>query len=78
LHIVMALQGTDSLEKEPENITKLAYTAVAAPGPSSDSTDPHDIHDLTDYIPTGKPATKKEVWSYYTYYAGNNGIGSAQ
>lgn len=25
-----------------------------------------------------KPATKKELFSYYAYYAGNNGIGSFQ
>lgn len=24
------------------------------------------------------PATRKELWSYYAYYAGNNGIGSFQ
>lgn len=28
--------------------------------------------------PVGPPATKKEVWAYYTYYAGNNGIGAFQ
>lgn len=76
---IMALRGTDLHEKGLDHITNLAYTAVAAPGPSSnDSTDPHDIHDLNDYIPSGPPATKKEVWSYYAYYAGNNGIGSFQ
>ena len=24
------------------------------------------------------PATRRELWSYYAYYAGNNGIGSFQ
>ncbi|RDL40561.1 uncharacterized protein BP5553_00540 [Venustampulla echinocandica] len=67
-----------------DHISKLAFTAVAAPNPSSDSTSsrahrqPHEIPDLDHYVPKGPPATKKEVWSYYAYYAGNNGIGSFQ
>ena len=28
--------------------------------------------------PYGPPATKREVWSYYAYFAANNGIGSFQ
>jgi MFS-type transporter involved in bile tolerance (Atg22 family) len=61
-------------------IDKLPFTAVAAPGPTSsnNSTAPHEIKDLSQYTPQGAPATKKEVYSYYTYYAGNNGIGSFQ
>jgi len=31
-----------------------------------------------DQYGDGTPATKKELYSYYTYYAGNNGIGSFQ
>ncbi|CAG8949663.1 hypothetical protein HYFRA_00003981 [Hymenoscyphus fraxineus] len=50
---------------------------VASAGSSNDSgqqlyTNPH----LAE--PVGPPATKKEVWAYYTYYAGNNGIGAFQ
>ena len=26
----------------------------------------------------GPPATKREVWSYYAYFAANNGLGSFQ
>jgi hypothetical protein len=67
---------------ENETINKLPFTAVAAPDPQSY----HDSEDAeasksTDYtIPqtTGPPATRKELWSYYAYYAGNNGIGSFQ
>lgn len=68
-------------EKEDEHIDKLAFTAVAAPAqPSSknDSSNPHIIRDLDQYAPHGPPATRKEVWSYYLYYAANNGIGSFQ
>jgi hypothetical protein len=67
-------------EGEDDHISKLAFTAVAAPGqPSSiDSSKPHEIHDLDQYVPQGPPASTKEVWSYYAYYAGNNGIGSFQ
>lgn len=32
----------------------------------------------TENGPYGTPATRKELWSYYAYYAGNNGIGSFQ
>lgn len=67
-------------EGETDHISKLAFTAVAAPG-SDDSTrphNPHEIQDLNQYVPVGAPASKKEVFSYYAYYAGNNGIGSFQ
>ncbi len=75
---------TELQEYKPEgvddHISKLAFTAVAAPGPGSStgSNAPHEIHDLDQYVPFGPPATKKEVYSYYAYYAGNNGIGSFQ
>ncbi len=67
-------------ESDPNHISKLPFTAVAAPDPGSsgDSAYPHEIKDLDHYIPKGPPATNKEVWSYYAYYAGNNGIGSFQ
>jgi len=67
-------------EGEQDHISKLPFTAVAAPDPTypSNSTAPHEIRDLDQYIAKGPPATKREVISYYTYYAGNNGIGSFQ
>ncbi|CZR62665.1 related to AUT4-breakdown of autophagic vesicles inside the vacuole [Phialocephala subalpina] len=66
-------------EGEGDHISKLAFTAVAAPGPTDESTRAsHEIRDLDQYTPSGAPATRKEVWSYYAYYAGNNGIGSFQ
>ncbi|CZR54319.1 related to AUT4-breakdown of autophagic vesicles inside the vacuole [Phialocephala subalpina] len=79
----MAANGEYRPEGEDDHISKLAFTAVAAPGPGSsdESTtphNPHEIRDLDQYIPVGAPATKKEVISYYAYYAGNNGIGSFQ
>lgn len=68
-----------SPEVEGEHISKLAFTAVAAPGSTNESTRlPHEIRDLDQYIPAGAPASKKEVYAYYAYYAGNNGIGSFQ
>lgn len=33
---------------------------------------------LYGHVPKGAPASKKEVISYYTYYAANNGIGCFQ
>ena len=33
---------------------------------------------LYGHAPTGPPASNKEVWSYYAYYAANNGIGCFQ
>lgn len=51
---------------------------MAAPDPSASNQSFHEIRDLDQYLPQGPPATKKEVLSYYAYYAGNNGIGSFQ
>ncbi|KAN0115027.1 MFS general substrate transporter [Hyaloscypha variabilis] len=67
-------------EGEQDHISKLAFTAVAAPDPglSSGETGPYEIRDLDQYVAKGAPATTKEVISYYAYYAGNNGIGSFQ
>jgi hypothetical protein len=67
-------------EGEDDHISKLAFSAVAAPSqpPSTESTNPHEIRDLDQYVPKGPPASTKEVWSYYLYYAANNGIGSFQ
>ncbi|KAI9738152.1 MAG: hypothetical protein M1818_005581 [Claussenomyces sp. TS43310] len=65
-------------EAGQEHIDKLAFTAVAAPDPESSPQGPLAPEDLDDYAPVGAPATRKEVLSYYAYYAGNNGIGSFQ
>ncbi|RDW87444.1 autophagy-related protein [Coleophoma crateriformis] len=57
-------------------IGKLPFSAAAA------SDTEHSVGvvaaDLHHSNPVGEPATQKEVWSYYAYYAGNNGIGSFQ
>ncbi|PQE32026.1 hypothetical protein CJF32_00001627 [Rutstroemia sp. NJR-2017a WRK4] len=67
---------------ENETINKLPFTAVAAPDPQSyhDNEDAEASKSVDYTIPqtTGPPATRKELWSYYAYYAGNNGIGSFQ
>lgn len=70
-----SVEETDSI-----GAPKLPFTATAVPEPGSfsGSSNPHGIKDLDQYSPQGPPATRKEVWSYYTYYAGNNGIGSFQ
>ncbi|PBP28854.1 hypothetical protein BUE80_DR000089 [Diplocarpon rosae] len=67
-------------EDEPTSISKLPFIAVAAPGPASSSVSapPHQTRHLDPDTPVGAPATSREVWSYYSYYAGNNGIGSFQ
>ncbi len=75
--------GQDQLEfkSEPaqDPISKSEVGVVALEqGSSNNSTAPHGIQDLHQYVPQGAPATVKEVYSYYLYYAGNNGIGSFQ
>jgi hypothetical protein len=62
-----------SKDSEPEgdqdHISKLAFSAVAAPDPafSSGSPAPYDIQDLDQYVAKGPPATRREVISYYAY-----------
>ena len=80
----MAADNLSGPDKEQDYIDKLPFTAVAAPDPtdsSRDSTSAREVHeprDLDHYKVSGPPATRKEVASYYAYYAGNNGIGSFQ
>ncbi|KAF2178036.1 hypothetical protein K469DRAFT_754767 [Zopfia rhizophila CBS 207.26] len=73
-------------EQEQKHPTKLAFTSIAAPDPQEPkesqesrqpSLVPHDLH-YQNPNPNDPPATKKELYSYYAYYAGNNGIGSFQ
>jgi hypothetical protein len=59
----------EPLEKSGEEVTKPSALAVAES--QSNSTD-------VDQAPHSTPATRRELWSYYAYYAGNNGIGSFQ
>jgi hypothetical protein len=56
-------------EGEQDHISKLAFSAVAAPDPASSSGDaaPYEIRDLDQYVAKGPPATKREVVSYYAY-----------
>lgn len=44
----------------------------------SDNVDISLNHSTTNIDQRKVPATKREVWSYYAYYAANNGIGSFQ
>lgn len=70
----------DLVKQEEQHATKLAFTSIAAPDPDASGGSalaPSDL-DHYDAHANGPPATKKEVFSYYTYYAGNNGIGSFQ
>jgi len=56
-------------EGDQDHISKLAFTAVAAPDPgfSSGEAGPYEIRDLDQYVAKGAPATTKEVVSYYAY-----------
>jgi hypothetical protein len=65
---------------------KLGFTSATVPDPASAAYEdpapapalgPHDL-DHYSYDKNDPPATKKELYSYYAYYAGNNGIGSFQ
>lgn len=64
-------------ETEQDTIGKLPFTAVAAPDPEvrSGTVAATDLH---HYSGSDNPAAQKEIFSYYAYYAGNNGIGSFQ
>jgi hypothetical protein len=68
------------VKSEKDSISKPTLTTEAGPDSASPnaSTTLNAIKDLDHYKPQGAPATNKEVWSYYAYYAGNNGIGSFQ
>jgi hypothetical protein len=58
--------------------THLAFTAIAAPA-MTDSVESSPSHAYNhDAHKAGPVVTRKELYSYYTYYAGNNGIGSFQ
>lgn len=61
-----------------EECATTSTAVVPDPGSSFASSKPHNIKDIDPHTAQGPPATKKEVWSYYAYYAGNNGIGSFQ
>jgi hypothetical protein len=67
-------------KQEETHPTKLAFTSIAAPAPDTSAESASAPSDLQYYghDTSGPPATKKEVFSYYAYYAGNNGIGSFQ
>lgn len=71
------VQNKPEVHQDP--IDKLAFTAVAAPGSSEGSEkSPRDVAELDFYRHSGPPATNKEVWSYYLFYAADNGIGTFQ
>lgn len=61
-----------SLEKSGDEATKPGALMGGAET-QSNSTD-------IDQTPprSSAPATRRELWAYYAYYAGNNGIGSFQ
>lgn len=62
-----------------EKIEKKDCSVVAPESPDIDvylNIPPSEALPQTD--PRNTPATRREVWSYYAYYAANNGIGSFQ
>ncbi|KAI9736358.1 MAG: hypothetical protein M1834_001244 [Cirrosporium novae-zelandiae] len=64
---------------DQDNDSKLPQSAAApVAGPVTNLPETAFLGDRQSAIPGGAPATKKEVWAYYAYYAGNNGIGSFQ
>lgn len=60
-----------------EEIMETKETKETKPS-SSAITEPPNSPIAFDHKPSGVPATRKELWAYYAYYAGNNGIGSFQ
>ena len=67
----MAEERDNQTDSHPQAVDKLAFSAVAAP-------DSGNASDLDAFATPGPPATKKEVWSYYAFYAADNGIGTYQ
>jgi hypothetical protein len=59
-----------SLEKLPEEAV-IQPTTLTEEDSNNDST-------TFSHAPSGPPATRRELWAYYAYFAGNNGIGSFQ
>jgi hypothetical protein len=55
---------------------ELPFTAVAGPNADGSTDGSNDFPQVDHHI--GPPASRKEIFSYYLYYAGNNGIGSFQ
>lgn len=66
----------DRAESHPEAVDKLAFSAVAAPGSTDHAGKSALVLDF--HSQNGPPATRKEVWSYYAFYAADNGIGTFQ
>ena len=66
-------------ETHPEAVEKLEFSAVGTPRSTESAGKPTD--NTPDYnlrAQNGVPATRKEVWSYYAFYAADNGIGTYQ
>ena len=55
---------------------ELPFTAVAGPDEGGSVNGSNSLPNVDQHI--GPPATRKEIFSYYLYYAANNGIGSFQ
>jgi hypothetical protein len=58
------------------DVTELPFKAVADPNPDDSVNGSNELSNVDHHI--GPPATRKEIFSYYLYFAGNNGIGSFQ
>ena len=69
----MAEDQKIALEAEP---VELPFTAIAGPNADDSANSSTDVPQVDHHI--GPPATRKEIFSYYLYFAGNNGIGSFQ
>ena len=69
----MADEKKDPQEVEP---IELPFTAVAGPDAEGSTDGSNGSPEVDQHI--GPPASRKEIFAYYLYYAGNNGIGSFQ
>lgn len=66
------MTDTFAPDQAPGPAEKLAaFTSIATPEPADAGGQAHPG-------PNDPAATTKELYSYYAYYAGNNGIGSFQ
>ncbi|KAK2754067.1 hypothetical protein FQN54_007236 [Arachnomyces sp. PD_36] len=67
----------DDITAGPEKVALATINARPSNASHEDPTLREQGIDLYGYDENDPPATKKELYSYYAYYAGNNGIGSS-
>lgn len=71
------VNNKSTLGKQKAVMAEGKSTAVSSL-PLQDITKTNEPEPVAHGLESDPPATKRELYSYYAYYAGNNGIGSFQ